>query len=195
MDRDPVIGARAALGHRRLSRRAFLFQAAATAGVASLLAACGSPPPSQLAAPAATQAPLGLATQAPISTPQPAGAAAKPEATAPTVARTEPKGRVVYAWHTTISPAWLDPQENPPQVTPYNFQYCLHDALVKHMPGKTFAPSLAESYEIAPDYKSATFKLRPGIKFHDGSPVTPDDVKFSFEKYHGANAGILHDKL
>jgi peptide/nickel transport system substrate-binding protein len=41
---------------------------------------------------------------------------------------------------------------------------------------------------------SATFKLRPGIKFHDGSPVTPEDVKFSFEKYRGAGAKVLHDK-
>jgi len=59
------------------------------------------------------------------------------------------------------------------------------------MPGKTFAPSLAESYEIAPDHKSATFKLRPNIKFHDGKPVTTEDVKFTFEKYRGANAGVL----
>ena len=106
----------------------------------------------------------------------------------------EPKGKLIYAWHTSISPAWLDPQENPPQITPYNFQYALHDALVKHLPGKTFAPSLAESYEIAPDNKSATFKLRQGIKFHDGKPVTPEDVKFTFEKYRGANAGILKEK-
>src|SRR5919197_1398886 len=94
----------------------------------------------------------------------------------------------------TISPAWLDPQENPPVITPYNFQYCLHDAMLKHMPGKTFAPALAESYDVAPDYKSATFKLRQGIRFHDGQPVTPDDVIFTFEKYRGANSSVLHDK-
>ena len=58
-------------------------------------------------------------------------------------------------------PGWI-PQENPPQVTPYNFSYTLHDALVKPMPGKDFVPSLAESYEVAPDFKSATFKLRTG---------------------------------
>jgi peptide/nickel transport system substrate-binding protein len=70
----------------------------------------------------------------------------------------------------------------------------VHDALVKHMPGNPLAPSLAESYEMAPDFKSATFKLRPGIKFHDGSPVTPEDVKFTFEQYRGASAKALHDK-
>jgi peptide/nickel transport system substrate-binding protein len=110
------------------------------------------------------------------------------------VARAEPKGKLTTTFQTTLSPSWLDPQENPPQVTPYNFAYCLHDALVKHMPGKTFAPSLAESYEIAPDFKSATFKLRPGIKFHDGSPVRPEDVKFTYEQYRGANASILKAK-
>ena len=62
-------------------------------------------------------------------------------------------------------------------------------------PARPFAPSLAESYEVAPDFKSATFKLRPNIKFHDGSPVTPDDVKFTYMNYRGANAKILHDKL
>jgi peptide/nickel transport system substrate-binding protein len=130
-------------------------------------------------------------------TPAPAtaapAAAAKPAA-APAVGKPAPTGTLNYAWHTTISPAWLDPQENPPQITPYNFAYALHDALVKHMPGKTFAPSLAESYEIAPDNKSATFKLRQGIKFHDGKPITPEDVRFTFEKYRGANAGILKAK-
>src|SRR5205823_4364860 len=63
------------------------------------------------------------------------------------------------------------------------------------MPGKDFVPSLAESYEVAPDNKSATFKLRPNIKFHDGSPVTPEDVKFTAENYRGASAGILKSKI
>ena len=63
------------------------------------------------------------------------------------------------------------------------------------MRGKPFAPSLAESYDVAPDFKSATFKLRPHIKFHDGSPITPDDVTFTYMQYRGANAKILHDKL
>jgi peptide/nickel transport system substrate-binding protein len=176
-----------------------------------LLAACqrGAAPP---AAPAATQEPFVARTREAITTPQAtsapaaapqatsapaaAPAAAQPAATAaPVVAQPGPKGKFVEAWQSSISPAWFDPQENPPQITPYNFQLAIHDALVKHMPGKTFAPSLAESYEVAPDFKSATFKLRPGIKFHDGSPVTPDDVTFTFEQYRGANAKILHDKL
>ncbi|MBI3966437.1 MAG: ABC transporter substrate-binding protein [Chloroflexi bacterium] len=142
---------------------------------------------------APTVAPAALHAPQTITTPAAAAASSKPEAVAPPV-RGEPKGRAIYLWHTTISPAWLDPQENPAQVTPYNYAYAIHDALVKHMPGKTFAPSLAESYEIAQDFKSASFKLRPNVKFHNGEPVTAEDVKFTYEKYRGANAKVLKDK-
>src|SRR5437867_10046616 len=116
---------------RTLSRRSFLALAGSTTSLV-LLAACGSP----AAPPAAPQAP---SAPQPASTPAAAAAAPQPAATAASVARAEPKGRLVYGWHTTISPAWFDPQENTPVITPYNFQYCLHDALVKHMPGRTFA--------------------------------------------------------
>ncbi len=179
---------------RVISRRRFLMLAGSTSSLV-LLVACqrASAPPSP---PEATQAPLAARTMAPVSQPTAAPAAAKPELTAaPAVSRGEPRGRFTEAFNASIPPAWLDPQENPPQVTPYNFDYALHDALVKHMPGKEFAPSLAESYDIAPDYKSATFKLRPGIKFHDGSKVTPEDVKFTYENYRGASAPILKAKL
>ena len=184
---------------RLLSRRRFLLLGGSTSTIL-LLAACqrGEAPP----APASnTTEPFVPRTREAIVDPQativsaPAAASTAAPATAPAAVQPGPKGRFVEAWNTSLSPAWWDPQENPPQITPYNFQLALHDALVKHMPGKTFAPSLAESYDIAQDFKSATFKLRPGIKFHDGSPVTPDDVKFTFEQYRGANAKVLHDKL
>ncbi len=42
-------------------------------------------------------------------------------------------------------------------------------------------PGLAESYEISKDGMTFTFKLRAGAKFHDGKPVTTEDVKFSYD--------------
>ncbi len=177
---------------RFLTRRAFLAQLAAGGGALGLLAACGGGGAATSIQTAPSQA--GLNVPQTITTPGGTTAASTSAATSAPAARGEPKGRIVYLWHTTISPAWLDPQEAPSQITPYNFAYALHDAVVKHLPGKTLAPSLAESYEMSPDFKSATFKLRPGIKFHDGSPVTPEDVKFTFEKYRGASATVLHEK-
>jgi peptide/nickel transport system substrate-binding protein len=200
---SPVEGSSKQARTRRVSRRGFLKLAGGT-GSLMLLAACGGGAP---AAPAATEAPLvprAVPTMAPAqSAPTAAAPAAaaptaapKPQATAaPAVAQAGAKGKFTYAFHTAIAPAWLDPQEAPPQVTPYNFAYALHDALIKPMPGKDFAPSLAESYEVAPDFKSATFKLRQGVKFHDGSPVTGEDVKFTYENYRGASAAVLKAKL
>lgn len=120
--------------------------------------------------------------------------AAPRTATSPAPARGEPTGRVVYGLDFSPTPVWLDPQENPALLSPYSIQYAVHDAMLKHMPGHPISPSLAESYEIATDFRSATFRLREGITFHNGEPVTSEDVKFTFENYRGANAGTLKEK-
>ncbi len=46
----------------------------------------------------------------------------------------------------------------------------------------TLKPELAESWQLAPDGMSVTFKLRKDAKFHDGTPVTAHDVKWSFDR-------------
>src|SRR5262249_48470487 len=55
-----------------------------------------------------------------------------------------------------------------------------------------YAPSLAESWSVSPDQRSYEFKLRQGLKFHNGDPFTAEDVKFSFER---AKAKLLHDHV
>ncbi len=64
--------------------------------------------------------------------------------------------------------------------------YAIHDALVRPYPGQKMGPSLAESWEESEDGLTYEFKLRPGLSFHNGDPVTTEDVKFSFERYQGA---------
>ncbi len=109
-------------------------------------------------------------------------------ATAALAADPAPAGRAVIAWHVTIPPAWFDPSTAPPQITPFGMLYAIHDALVRPYPGQKMGPSLAESWEASEDGLTYEFKLRPGLTFHNGDPVTTDDVKFSFDRYKGAGA-------
>ena len=44
-------------------------------------------------------------------------------------------------------------------------------------------PSVAKSWKIAPDWSYIDFDIKPGIKFHNGDPLTAEDVKFSFETH------------
>jgi peptide/nickel transport system substrate-binding protein len=105
-----------------------------------------------------------------------------------------PEGQMTWAVHTTLVPAWFDPAENIQQ-TPFMVQYATHDALVKPMPGKPMTPSLAESWSMSPDGLVYDFVLRKGVKFHNGDPLTAEDVKFSFERYKGAFAKTLKERV
>src|SRR5258708_1623450 len=101
-------------------------------------------------------------------------------ATAAAALAAEPAGRAVMAWHVTIAPSWFDPSTAPPQITPFGMLYAIHDALVRPYPGQKMGPSLAESWTESADGRTYEFRLRPGLKFHNGDPLTTEDVKLRF---------------
>jgi peptide/nickel transport system substrate-binding protein len=114
---------------------------------------------------------------------------------APGMVLAAPEGQLTLALHFTLAPTLFEPAETPGVVSPYMILYALHDAMVKPMPGKSMAPSLAESWTISRDGLVYEFVLRKGVRFHDGEPVTAEDVKFSFERYRGISAKTLKDKV
>ena len=114
--------------------------------------------------------------------------------TAPASAQA-PSGQFVLTFHVTIAPSWFDPSTAPPQITPFGVLYAVHDALVRPYPGTKMGPSLAESWKESPDGKTYEFKLRQNLKFHNGDPITTEDVKFSYERYKGAAAKELRDRV
>jgi peptide/nickel transport system substrate-binding protein len=112
----------------------------------------------------------------------------------PALAAPEP-GTMVWGVHVTLVSRWLDPGETEALITPFMVLYALHDALVKPMPGNISTPSLAESWTVSKDGLTYDFILRKNAKFHNGEPVTAEDVKFTFERYKGASARLLKDKV
>src|SRR5689334_11781969 len=106
-----------------------------------------------------------------------------------------PAGQLTWGVHVTLAPSWFDPAETPGVITPFMQLYALHDAVVKPMPGDPQTPSLAESWTASEDALIYDFVLREGTKFHNGDPVTAEDVKFSFERYKGASHSLMKERV
>jgi peptide/nickel transport system substrate-binding protein len=104
-----------------------------------------------------------------------------------------PKGTLNIGLHFGIDPGWLDPLGY--YGAALQFYYLVHDALVKPMPQGEFTYSLAEHAEMSADFTRAAFRLRPGLRFQDGHPLTTADVKWTYENYRGLNFKLLQDRL
>lgn len=183
-----------------LTRRDFLGGTAAAAATA-ILAACGSsggatdtpPPKASLAAspaasgasPAATTAASGSAAAATkpaaASTSAPAATgSAVPAPTTAAAAGNAKKGGVLK----------VGVQGDPVALDPHSTSLTATNHIVEHIYGRLVTidatlspkPDLAESWEIAPDGLVYTFKLRKGVKFHNGQTLVAGDVKYSYER-------------
>ena len=81
-----------------------------------------------------------------------------------------------------LEPPGLDPTMAPAASIGEIVHYSVLEGLTKINMDGSITPLLAESWSIDPDGKSYTFKLKKGVKFHDGEAFDAADVKFSFER-------------
>ncbi|MES2972144.1 MAG: ABC transporter substrate-binding protein [Pseudomonadota bacterium] len=92
-----------------------------------------------------------------------------------------------------LEPVGLDPTaaaaSSIAEVTLYN----IYETLTKINSDSTVSPLLAESWEVSPDLRTYTFRLRKGVKFQNGEPFNAAAVKFSFERA-GAEKSTNKDK-
>jgi len=89
-------------------------------------------------------------------------------------------GTVVLMGHQEIS--GLGPDDTGPTVH-WVMIANIHNALLEVNPAGELELVLAEAYEIAEDSLTYTFKLRQGVLFHDGTPFTSKDVKYTYDYY------------
>ncbi|MCA1668596.1 MAG: ABC transporter substrate-binding protein [Thermomicrobia bacterium] len=183
---------------REFSRRAALLGMSGSV-VAGLLAACGgsstaptnTPAGGTQAAPtkgtiptvAVNQSTAPASSAASTSGTAPAASAAtggSPTTSAASASGKKPKrgGTFITMGHQDVSS--LSPDDAGPTVW-YVLIYNIHEALLKVDENYKLVPVLAESYQISPDGKTWTFKLRAGVKWHDGQPFTSADVKYYYD--------------
>src|SRR6059058_402325 len=92
------------------------------------------------------------------------------------------KGKDSIVMAMALEPLGLDPMAGAVSAIAEIVQYNILETLTKiNVDGKV-TPLLAESWEVSPDLKMYTFKLRRGIKFQNGEPFNAQAVKFSFDR-------------
>ncbi len=177
-----------------MNRRAFVGRLVALSVVPLLQACAPAAPAAPTAAPAAkpTEAPNPAAPTAAAKAPTTAAAPTTAPTTAPAVKPTAPAGQPVSggvlrstlgAEPTTVDPHKLN------TLFDRDVSDAMFDALIDDDTLDGIKGALAESWD-SPDARVWTFKLRSGVKFHDGSPVTADVVKFSYDRLQDPNTGI-----
>ena len=85
----------------------------------------------------------------------------------------------------TLEHTGLDPTAGAASAIAEIVQYNVFETLTKVNSDGSVTPLLAESWEVSPDLKTYTFKLRKGVKFQNGEPFNANTVKFSFERAAG----------
>ncbi len=121
-------------------------------------------------------APAAAPTQAPGEAPAPAESSAAPAQPAAPVKDTLVVGL-------TANPVSLDPFKTTDSPAG-RVNYAIHETLVLRDAENNIVPGLAESWEIVDDV-TYNFKIRQGVKFHNGEELTAEDVKFSFDQQNG----------
>ena len=85
----------------------------------------------------------------------------------------------------TLEPPGLDPTAGAASSIAEITQYNIYETLTKINADGSVSPLLAESWEVSPDLKTYTFKLRKGVQFHNGEPFNANTVKFAFDRAAG----------
>jgi peptide/nickel transport system substrate-binding protein len=147
------------------------------AGLLTFLVACAQPPapsPSAPSKPAETAKPAGAAK--PAEAPKPAeGPSQGPSSTA-----AKPAGPKLLTIAQDVEPLTLDPHGDTGTLANNVFRH-MFDPLIRRDDKLQLEGAVAESWKNL-DPLTWEFKLRKGIKFHDGSELTASDVKFSFDR-------------
>ena len=103
------------------------------------------------------------------------------------------KGKDSIVLAMALEPPGLDPTAGAASAIAEIVQYNILETLTKINADGKVTPLLAESWEISPDLKTYTFKLRKGVKYQNGEPFTAMCVKFSFDRA-GAEKSTNKDK-
>jgi peptide/nickel transport system substrate-binding protein len=122
-----------------------------------------------------------LAACLPLPEPSAPAPAASPSAAAPRQESGTPKPGGTLHYGLTLPVSGIDPHVNANSELGIALSSVYDTLVVQDIEG-TFHPSLAKSWQISPDGRTYTFKLRPDVTFHDGTPFNAAAVMRNFQR-------------
>ena len=145
--------------------------------VATLLIACAAPTPVTVTVKETVQVPVQQTVQVPVQ--QTVQVPVVVTATPPPTAAPKTGGTLIGA--RAADAKGLDPHKQT-AISSFRMLELVYDPLVAFDKDLKIVPNLAESWKWSDDAKTLTMTIRKNVKFHNGDPMTSDDVKFSFER-------------
>jgi ABC-type transport system substrate-binding protein len=164
--------------HGSISRRAFIRRAVAAGLSASMIVSMLAMNP---------RGTFAQSTPVPQGSPAAVGSEPRPDGTP------APDDKQILRV-ATAAPFRMDPPGNSANL--WDLQSIVYASLMRVAAGNEIVPGVADSYEANADMTSWTFKLNPNAKFSDGTPITADDVKWSWEHFaNPASKSVGADRI
>src|SRR6266700_8286501 len=155
----------------------------ATTGAAPTQATAAKPAASPAASSSPAASPSAAAAASPVPAASPAAAASPVAAAAPAAVSSKPKAIVGIIQE----PTSMDPTADATASIATTLRDNLYEGLVRLDGSGKLVGSLAKTWDVSTDGTVVTFHLVSGAKWHDGTPFTAQDVKFSWERAADAN--------
>jgi len=135
--------------------------------LAMVIGSCAEPEPEPTPAPTPAPTPKPTPEPTPAPTPEPEP---EPEPTGPygTITSANPD----FGWE-SMEPVYYETF----------WGWAMYDVLLSYDYEGNVVPAIAESYELSEDGLTWTFHIRKGVTFHNGDPLTAEDVKFSVDRF------------
>ena len=104
-------------------------------------------------------------------------------------------GQLTWGVHVSLAPVWFDPADISGIITPFMVLYAMHDAMVKPMPAPLSRRASPKPGRHRRTASPTTSPCARATLFHNGDPVTAEDVRYTYQRYRGTAHDLMMERV